>query len=142
MAELNTLMEGKKYGKAAQLADSINTEMEALKAAIETNGKQAAAQVLASANEQLTALKGILTEENIKLLGEEAAKYQQQCTDLEGKVAAMQSSMDSGNVMDVYNSSSVAADLSNAVQACNAQLEQLKAAAAEKAAKKPGKKKK
>jgi len=141
MAELNTLMEGKKYGKATQLADSINTDMEALKAAIDNNGKQAATQVLASANEQLTALKGLLTEENLKVLGEEAsAKYQQIATDQESKVAAMQSAMDSGNVMDVYNSSSVATELSAAVQSFNAELEQAKAAAA---AKKPaGKKKK
>ncbi len=139
MAELNTLMEGKKYGKAAQLADSINTDIEALKAAVETNGKQAADQVLASANEQLAALKALLVEENTKVLGAEAAaKYAQVVADMEGKVAAVQSAMDSGNVLEVYNNAAVAADLSAAVQACNAELEAAKAAAA---AKKPGKKK-
>jgi hypothetical protein len=141
MAELNTLMEGKKYGKATQLADSITADIAALKAAVETNGQKAAQQVLASANEQLTALKGLMTEANVKLLGADAAKYQQQCTDLGAKVTALQGAMDSGNVLDVNGGSAVVGELAAAVQACSAQVAQAAEKAVAKKPAKPGKKK-
>ena len=138
MAVLDSLMGAKKYGKATALADSISTDLTGLKSAVETNGKQAAQQVLAAANEQMAALKAMLTEENAALLDAEAAKYQQQCADGESRIAALQGVLDGGNALEVYNSSAVAGELAAAVQACSAEI----AAAAEKAAKKPGKKRK
>lgn len=135
MAELNSLIEAKKYRQATVLADSLDTDMTALKTAVETNAPQAAQQAVAKANEQLSALKGLLAEENVKVLGAEtAAKYQQQVADAEAKVASLQTSLDSGNYLEVYNNSAVANDLAAAVQSFNAELEQAKAAAAEKAA--------
>lgn len=134
MAELQNLMDQKKFRKATALADSLTADMNALKVAVETNGKQAAQKVLASANEQLGLLKGLLTEENVKLLGAEASQnFQQLCSVLESKVNGVQENLNKEAFLDVYNSASLIQQITTSVNDVNAALEQAKAAAAKKA---------
>ena len=140
MAELNSLMEAKKFRKATSLADTIIADIPSLKDLSETNGKQAAQEIMTASYEQLGSLKALLTEENVKLLDTEAAKYQQQCGDMEATLMNLQGALDNGNALEVYNNSAMTGKLSASVQACNAEI----AVAAEKAAaaKKPVRKKK
>ncbi|HUU29784.1 MAG TPA: hypothetical protein VM123_18430 [archaeon] len=141
MAELQNLMDQKKYRKATALADSITADMDALKAAVEKKGRETAQQIAASLSDELGKLKALLVPENISLLGSEVSQnYQQLCSDYESKVNQVQDNLNNEAFVDVYNNSSLVQQIAASEKDINAALEQAKALAAQKAAAKTGKK--
>jgi outer membrane murein-binding lipoprotein Lpp len=147
MAELNSMMEQKKYGKASALADSIATEMTALNAVIDTNGRKLAQEITVSVDSELLKLKSLLTPETIKVLGNEAAKtYQDKLTGFDGVVASLQNDMGNNAFLAVYtNADALVKEIAAVSQEITQKVEQTKAAKTQKPTKskaKPASKKK
>lgn len=102
MAELQNLMDSKKFKEAGALADSIAMALETLKAAIETNGQQMSQTEVSSANEEIAKLK-ILCADNAKVLGADAQKYTEQMAALESQGAGLQAEIDNKNFLNAFN---------------------------------------
>jgi len=102
MAELDNLMTSKKFKDAAALCDSITAQVEAVTAAIETNGQQMTTAEVASANEEVAKLKA-LVESSKKALAADAQKYADQVTALESTAAGLQAQVDNKEYSAAYN---------------------------------------
>lgn len=102
MTNLQGLMDGKKYKEATALCDTITTAIEALKAAVETQGAEVAKAEVAGATEEIAKFK-TLVNDNAKALGADAKKFQDQVAALEAQAGGLQGDIDNKNLLKAYN---------------------------------------
>jgi len=128
MTSLQGLMDGKKYKEATALADTITTAIEALKAAVETQGAEMAKAEVAGAAEEIAKFKTLVTD-NAKALGADAQKFQDQVAALESQAGGLQGDIDNKNLLKAFNDAkSIKDQIAAATQEITTALEAAKAA--------------
>jgi hypothetical protein len=127
MTELQSLMDQKKYKEASALADTITAGMEAVNAALETNGQQMAQAEVASANEEIVKFKAFVDGNKKVFAAEDVQKYADQSTALEAQVASLQAELDAKNFLNAYNTAkSVKDQIAASTQEVTAKVEEAK----------------
>ena len=137
MAELQNLMDQKKFRQATALADSLSADMTVLVSATASNGKKVAKMNIVNVYDELGKLKSLLTPETIKVLGEAESKpFQDMSTGFEGQVSTLNTDLDNYTFMKVYNDSqTLKNNITKTIQSVNEKLEAAKAKQMEKASK-------
>jgi len=137
MNELQSLMDNKKNKNAKAKADSLKTEMDALKAAVETQAPAIAKQGVDGATAEVAKFKALMTPEAKKVLGaEETKKLDEMGAGFDKDAAALATDLGNSAFMNAFNNSKTLKDkVTMASQEVTQKMEEAKAKKGAKGAK-------